>query len=83
VAISLLLPVVSTIQLNLLEIVMSTFPRIRDCTFSSATFSAAPANTGASICSNDECAGSMGTVNVRIPSRCASASASSTLPGLE
>ncbi len=69
VAISLLLPVVSTIQPNLFEIVISTLPRIRACTFSSASPSAVPSNIGASISSKAACAGSIGTVCVRISSR--------------
>ena len=82
-AISLLFPQLSTIHPNLLEIVITTFPRMRACKFSSATSGARPSNTGASIASNAACAGSIGIVNVLMPSPRASASASLTLPPLE
>ena len=43
-AISLLFPVVSTIQPNLFEMVINTLPRTRACTFSSASPGAVPSN---------------------------------------
>jgi hypothetical protein len=48
VAISLLLPVVSTMEPNLLDSAISSVPRMRACRFSSVVSSARPANCGAS-----------------------------------
>ena len=51
-AISLLLPVVTTIEPNLLDIAMSSVPRMRDCRFSSVVSSARPSKLGASCAPN-------------------------------
>ncbi len=82
-AISLLLPVVSTSEPNLFDIAIRIVPRIRACRFSSASPGSVPANVGASMSRNAAWAPSIGTVIVRIPRLAASSSASVTLPSLE
>ena len=82
-AISLLLPVVSTSQPNLFDIAIRMVPRTRAWRFSSARPGSSPANGSASMPRNAECASSMGTVNARIPRLAARVSASVTLPSLE
>ena len=66
-AISLLLPVVSTSQPNLFDIVMRMVPRTRACRFSSARPGGRSANGSASIPRNAPWASSIGMVNVRMP----------------
>ena len=66
-AISLLLPVVSTSQPNLFDIVIRIVPRMRAWRFSSARPGSVPANGSASMSRNAEWAGSIGTVSVRMP----------------
>ncbi|CAB4852915.1 unannotated protein [freshwater metagenome] len=61
-AISLLLPVVSTIQPNLLESAISVVPRMRLCRFSSVRSGALSANASAVISRYALNAGSMATV---------------------
>jgi hypothetical protein len=78
-----LLPHDNTIQPNLLDMVITTLPRMRACKFSSARSGARPANNGPSMCSNAACAGSIGTTNERMPRPSASVCASATLPSLE
>ena len=82
-AISLLLPVVKTIQPNLLEMVIKMFPRILAWTFSSATLGLAPRNRSSSMSLNARCAGSMGTTQRSIPRLEASSLASLILPSEE
>ena len=82
-AISLLLPVVSTIQSNLFDIVMRIVPRTRACRFSSASPGSVPANVSASMDVNASWAGSIEMVSVAMPRLRASASASVMLPSLE
>ena len=75
-AISLLLPVVSTSQPNLFDSVIRIVPRIRAWRFSSARPGSGPANGSASMSRNAAWAASIGTVSVRMPRLAASASAS-------
>ena len=82
-AISLLLPVVRTIHPNLLEMVISTLPRMRACTFSSATLGVVPSKYGSSMSVKARCAGSMGTTQHSMPRLSASSLESLTLPSEE
>ena len=82
-AVSLLLPVVSTSAPSLFDSVMRIVPRIRACRFSSASPGGPVASGSVSISRKAAWAGSMGTVRVRMPRLAASASASWTLPRLE
>ena len=79
-AISDLFPVVSTIQPNLLETVISTLPRMRACTFSSATLGVVPEKCSASISVKAMWAGSMGISQNSMPRLRASSAESSMLP---
>ena len=82
-AISLLLPVVNTIQPNLLEIVIRTLPRILACTFSSATLGWVFRKVDFSISAKAVCAGSMGTSHSSIPRLFANSWESLMLPSEE
>ena len=82
-AISLLFPVVSTIHPLALETAISSTPRRRDCRFSSVSPNGSRPSSGASMDENATWASSMATVLRSMPSRSASAPASSREPSLE
>ena len=82
-AISLLLPVVSTNAPNLFEIVMRMVPRMRAWRFSSANPGSVPRNGSSSSWRNASWGPSIGTVIVAIPRFAARTSESVTLPPLE
>ena len=78
-AISLLLPVVSTSQPNLFEIAIRMLPRMRAWTFSSATFGCVPSNMPPSVESMALKTGSMEMTWYSMPRFWASTRASSSL----
>ena len=82
-AISLLLPVVSTIHPRAFDRAMRSTPRIRDWRFSSVSPVGTPPRSGPRSWAKAVWAGSMGTVTRSMPSRAARASASVTEPPLE
>ena len=82
-AISLLLPVVSTSQPNLLDSAISVVPRTRACRFSSARSGSRPSKLSDSMSRSAVNAGSMGMTRYSMPSVAARSRASSFEPWLE
>ena len=82
-AISLLLPVVSTIHPLAFDTPMSSTPRRRDCRFSSVRPEGSRPSTGASMEAKATCASSIGTTLRSMPRRSASTPASWRDPSLE
>jgi hypothetical protein len=73
VAISLLLPVVSTIHPLALERAMSRTPRMRDWRFSSVSPAGSSPSSGERLAAKARCSGSMGRVTMSIPRLAANA----------
>jgi hypothetical protein len=83
VAISLLLPVVRTIQPLALDRAMSNIPRMRDCRFSSVRPAVSPPSRGARVADRARWASSMARVAMSMPRLAARVTASATDPSLE